>query len=96
MATTLMVRSIEALPTSLCLTGNVCIECVMDSPDPAAAGSDSNTMFDGTEYDNKVPWQVRAIQCAVCDANPMVIVFALKECVGQCCAITQYYTCSAW
>jgi hypothetical protein len=38
MATTMMVRSIEALPTSLCLTGNVCIEWAIDSPDPAAAG----------------------------------------------------------
>jgi hypothetical protein len=38
MATTMRVRSIETLPTSLCLTGNVCIEWAMDSPDPAAAG----------------------------------------------------------
>jgi hypothetical protein len=38
MATTMMVRSIEALPTSLCLTGNVFIEWAMDSPDPAATG----------------------------------------------------------
>jgi hypothetical protein len=60
----------------------------MDSLDPAAAGQDSNTMFDCTEYDNKVPWQVPAIQYAVCDANPMVIVFASKECVGRSCAIT--------
>jgi hypothetical protein len=53
MATTIMVRSIEALPTSLCLTGNVCIEWAMDSPDPEMARCDSNTMFDGTEYDNR-------------------------------------------
>jgi hypothetical protein len=64
-------------------------------PWPFSAGSDSNTMFDGTEYDNKVPWQVPAIQYAVCDANPMSIVFASKECVGRRCAITQN-TCSAW
>jgi hypothetical protein len=30
---------------------------------------------------------VPAIQYAVCDANPMVIVFVSKECVGECCAI---------
>jgi hypothetical protein len=94
MATTLMVRSIEALPTSLCLAGNVCIEWAMDSPDPAAAGRDSNTMFDCTEYDNRSRGRCR--QSSVqCDANPMAIVFASKECVGECCAITQN-TCSAW
>jgi hypothetical protein len=54
---------------------------------PSSGWRDSNTMFDGTEYDNKVPWQVPAIQYAVCNANPMVIVFASKKCVGECCAI---------
>jgi hypothetical protein len=57
--------------------------------EPSSGWMDSNTMFDGTEYDNKVPcWQVPAIQYAVCDANPMSIVFASKECVGRSCAIT--------
>lgn len=67
MATTMRVRSIEALPTSLCLTGNVCIEWAMDSPDPAAAGQDSNTMFDGTEYDNRSRGRCRqsSMQCAM-------------------------------
>jgi hypothetical protein len=73
MATTLMVRSIEALPTtSLCLTGNVCIEWAMDSPDPAAVGSDSNMMFDGTEYDNRSRGRCRqsSVQCAMLTQCP--------------------------
>jgi hypothetical protein len=67
MTTTMTVRSIEALPTSLCLTGNVCIEWAMDSPDPAAAGQDTNTMFDATEYDNRSRGRCRqsSVQCAM-------------------------------
>jgi hypothetical protein len=87
MARTLMVRFIEALPTSLSLTGNVCIEWAMDSPDPAAAGRIATRCLIVL---NMTIGPVAGVGIPVCivRCNPMSIVFALKECVGRCCAIT--------